>query len=89
MINEAQKPDKKIDELQAEIDKMTLLTAKLNEAMQNPFLNVDLRRKYQMATRECEKKIKILKGDIKAIHIMNNMDMDNIETPKHYQHHRK
>ena len=75
--------------LQSEIDKMNLLISKMNESLQNPFLNSNLRLKYKAAVKECEKRIKILRGDIRAIEIMNTIDVNNIELPKHYQHHPK
>ncbi len=78
-----------IDKLRTEIDKMNLLIHKMSESLQNPFLNVDLRFKYKAAIQECEKKVKMFKGDIKAIEILNTMDTNNVELPKHYQHHAR
>ena len=89
MVLEELNSSEEIQKREIEIDKMTLLVSRMNESLQNPFLNSDLRYKYKAAVREFEKKIKILKGDIKAIHIINDIDMENVRSPKHFQHHRR
>ena len=89
MINIQKGSAEQIRKIQSEIEHLKLLIGKMEEALQNPFLKSDLRQKYKLAIPECHKKIKVLQGDIKAISMLEDLDPENIQLPKHYQHHPK
>lgn len=80
------KSDGDIEKIESEIEKMTLLIKKMKQALENPFLSGHMRYKYGKAIPDCEKKIKVLKGEIKALEILEDLDPSQIEIPKHYQH---
>ena len=78
-----------IEKIESEIEKMNLLIKKMKQALENPFLSGHMRYKYGKAIPDCEKKIKMLKGEIKASEILEDLDPNRIELPKHYQHYCK
>ncbi|MFB3925507.1 MAG: hypothetical protein ACE14T_05590 [Syntrophales bacterium] len=78
-----------IEKLEQEIEKLTLLKNKIKEALTNPFLNIETRRKYRMAVPEYEGKIKKLHSSIRALEMLQNYDPDEeVKLPAHYQHHK-
>lgn len=89
MIKPLRTSEEKIGIWQSEIEKLTLLSNRMKEALQDPLINDIRRHKYNAAIKEYEKKIKIMKSDIKAAQLLENMDIDQIEIPRHYQHHSK
>lgn len=89
MVNTRKASEEKIGKLESEIEKLTLLSNRMKEALRGPYLNVVVKDKYNTAIKGFEKKIKMLKGDIKAVQILESLDFDRIEIPRHYQHHSK
>ncbi|MDD2673081.1 MAG: hypothetical protein PHG91_06930 [Syntrophales bacterium] len=78
-----------IEKLKLERVQMEALRQKMQEALNNPFLQADVRRKYKIAIPEYEKRIKSISGKLKTLEMLRNFDPDNYSLPTHYQHHKK